>query len=116
MTDSPETITINGVEYVKKGSKIDSEYVIVRTYSAGVFFGKIKERNGKEGTVVDARRLWYWKGAASLSQMALEGVSCPRECKFPEAVPEVTLTEIIEILPCTAEAIKSLQGVPIWKA
>ena len=52
-------------------------YFIVRTYSAGVFAGEIESRNGKEVVMRNARRLWYWDGAASLSQLAMEGVSEP---------------------------------------
>lgn len=91
-------------------------YVIARTYSAGVFFGKLESRNGKEGILRDARRLWYWEGAASLSQLAMEGVSLPGSCKFPQAVDRVLLTEIIEILDTTEECKKSIESVEIWKA
>ena len=49
------------------------KYVIVRTYSAGVFAGNLKSRDGKEVTLTNARRLWYWSGAASLSQLAVAG-------------------------------------------
>ena len=63
-----ETITINGEEYVKK-QKVDYlKYVICRTYSAGVFAGYLESRNGQEVVLRNARRIWYWKGAASLSQ------------------------------------------------
>jgi hypothetical protein len=91
------------------------DYVIVRTYSAGVFFGIITSRKGQEVVMKDARRIWYWKGAASLSQMAIDGVKYPNECKFPEAVPEITLFQAIEIIPCSANAVKSIKGVPIWR-
>lgn len=91
-------------------------YVIVRTYSAGVFAGTLESRKGQEVVLIDARRLWYWKGAASLSQLAVDGTSCPSECKFPVAVPRVKLLQAIEILDVTAVAKKSIQGVPIWKA
>ena len=93
-----------------------SEYHIVRTYSSGVFCGVIESRNGKEVVLNDARRLWYWKGAASLSQLAVEGVSYPNECKFPEAVNGVILLEAIEILPVTVKAKASIDSVPVWKA
>lgn len=96
--------------------KATYEYVIVRTYSAGVFAGEIKSRNGKEVELINARRLWSWSGAASLSQMAMEGTSKPDECKFPCEVSSVILTEAIEILPCTEKAKKSIKGVKIWKA
>ena len=92
------------------------KYVICRTYSAGVFAGNLKSRDGKEATLTNARRLWYWAGAASLSQLAVTGTSKPKECKFPVAVPSVTLTEVIEILDVTPEAETSIQAVPEWKS
>ena len=88
---------------------------IVRTYSAGVFLGTIKERNGKEVLLENARRIWYWDGAATLSQLANEGTSKPQNCKFPAAVAEVLLTEAIEIIPATEAAIASIAAVPVWK-
>lgn len=91
------------------------QWVIVRTYSAGVFFGRLEERAGKEARVADARRIWYWAGAASLSQLANEGTSRPEECKFPAAVPAVELTEVIEILPCSERAQASIRSVPEWR-
>jgi hypothetical protein len=91
-------------------------YVIVRTQSAGAFAGTLEGRKGKEVTLSDARRLWYWRGAASLSQMAVTGTSRPSECKFPVAVPSVTLTEAIEILPASKQARKSIEEVPVWTA
>ena len=89
-------------------------YVVIRTYSAGVFAGYLISRKGKEAVMEGARRLWYWKGAASLSQIATEGVKCPLECKF--AVPvNITLTEVIEIIQTTKAAQKNIEGVSEWK-
>lgn len=88
---------------------------IVRADRAGVFFGKIKERNGSEVTMTDVRRLWYWDGAASLSQMAVEGVKNPQNCNFTVTVPEMTILGVIEVIPCTDEAEKNIKGVPEWK-
>lgn len=90
------------------------KYCIVRTYSAGVFAGVVTSKDGKEVSVKNARRLWYWDGAASLSQLAMEGVKKPENCKFPCEVDEVFLTEAIEIIPCTETAIKSIAEVPVW--
>ena len=89
--------------------------VIIRTEKAGVFFGNIKERNGQEVTMTNCRRLWYWSGAASLSQLAVDGPSNPKECKFTIAVDEMTILGVIEIIPCTDEAIKSINAVKVWK-
>ena len=90
-------------------------YVIVRTYSAGVFAGTLENREGKEVTLSNARRLWYWEGAASLSQLAMEGVKKPESCKFPQEVDEILLTEAIEILSVTPEAQSNISKVPVWK-
>ena len=92
------------------------KYVIVRTYSAGVFAGILKAHENKEVTLTNARRLWYWSGAASLSELSVNGTKKPNECKFPCAVDEVVLTEIIEILAVTDVAQKSIEEVPIWSA
>lgn len=90
------------------------KYVIVRTYSAGVFAGIIKSRKGQEVNMTNARRLWYWKGAASLSQLAIEGVKYPAECKF--AIPvKVDLLQAIEIIEVTAKARKNIEAVPVWR-
>lgn len=90
-------------------------YCMVRTYSAGVFAGTIVSRKGKEVELKDARRIWYWDGAASLSQLATEGTKKPESCKFPCPVASVLLTEVIEIIPITLAAKKSLAAVPVWK-
>ena len=120
----PETMMIDDVKYIRADSvetqaqaeDVDGmECVIIRTYSAGVFMGYLKSREGKEVELVNARRLWYWSGAASLSQMALEGVKNPDTCKFPAVVPKITLTEAIEILPVSKKAQASINEVPIWK-
>lgn len=92
------------------------KYVIVRTYSAGVFAGILAQRDGKEALVKNARRIWYWEGAASLSQLAQQGTSKPDECKFPCEVPSVLLTEVIEILEVSQEAEESIKNVNEWKA
>lgn len=94
----------------------ERKYVIARTQSAGVFAGTMESRNGKEAVLTNARRLWYWAGAASLSQLAVSGTSNPSGCKFPVAVPRVELLEVIEILDVTPEGQKSIEEVPVWKA
>lgn len=119
METNTNEIIINNVSYVPKNSEIGAneglQYVIVRTLSAGVFAGSFKSRVGQEVVLLGARRIWYWEGAASLSQLAMEGTSRPEKCKFPIAVDRIELLQVIEILDCTNKAKKSIQGVPIWK-
>ena len=87
---------------------------IVRTLSAGVFFAEVESRKGDEVVLTNARRLWYWSGAASLSEMAVKGVSNPNACKFPAPVPRETVLGVIEILDVTEQAAATLDSVPIW--
>ena len=89
--------------------------VIVRADRAGVFYGEIKERVGSEVTMTNVRRLWYWDGAASLSQLATNGTTAAKNCKFTVYVPEMTILGVIEIIPCTDKAIASIEGVESWK-
>ncbi|MGH7738562.1 MAG: DUF6948 domain-containing protein [bacterium] len=92
-------------------------FVIVRSSSAGCFFGNLVRKKDKEVALSECRRLWRWAGAASLSQLAVEGTSNPSDCKFPIAVPgPQILMEVIEIIPVTEKGRKSIEGVPIWKA
>lgn len=89
-----------------------------------MFAGYLKELGGKStcgesgsaAVVVNARRIWYWAGAATLSQLAVDGTSKPKDCKFPVEVPEVILTEVIEIIPCTEKARLSIASVAVWSA
>ena len=119
------TITVNGIEYVRasenernkhKAKELDGmPFKIVRTYSAGVFAGYIEKREGKEVTIRNAIRIWYWDGAASLSQLAVDGTCKPEKCKFAIPVDKILVTEAIEILDCTEKARESIQGVKTWK-
>ena len=90
------------------------KYCMVRSRHAGVFAGFLKERNGKEVLLTEAIRMHYWDGAASLSQLATDGTSKPENCRFPVAVSEVLLTEVIEIIPITEKAKSSILSVQIW--
>jgi hypothetical protein len=91
------------------------KYVIVRTHSAGVFAGELESRKGQEVVLLNARRLWYWSGAASLSQLATDGTKDPSNCKFPCTVDRIELLQAIEILDVTPAARKSIEQVIIWK-
>jgi hypothetical protein len=92
------------------------QYVIARSRFAGVFAGTLESQTGQTVTLINARRLWYWSGAASLSQLAMEGVKHPEACKFPCEVAMVKLLEVIEILLVSDEAKLNIAQVPTWSA
>jgi hypothetical protein len=91
------------------------ERKIIRTKNAGVFFGKVVSREGDTVVLSNARRLYYWEGASSLSEMAQHGTSKPTGCKFPCAVDEIEVFEVIEIISVTEVAAESIDKVKEWK-
>lgn len=99
---------------MKKEQENKEKYYMVRADRAGVFAGNIKEKNGSEVTMTNVRRIWYWDGAASISQLAVDGTSKPKDCKFTVAVEEMTILGVIEIIPCTEKAEKIIKEVKVW--
>lgn len=97
------------------GKDMIGKYVIVRADGAGVFAGTLKEKDGTEVVLTDCRRIWYWEGAASISQLATEGTTNPRACKFTVTVDTICIMDVIEIIPCTDTAEKIIKDVPVWK-
>ena len=88
---------------------------IIRADRAGVFFGEIESRTGSEVTMRNVRRIWYWEGANTLSQLAVDGTMFPDKCKFSVVVESMTILGVIEIIPCTDKATKSISEVPEWR-
>jgi len=117
-------VTINGKKYVlvdsiqsqtKAESKDGLEYKLIRCSNSGVFAGYLKSIVFQTAIILEARRIWYWSGAASLSQLAIDGTTKPNDCKFPEAVSKIQVTDCIEILDVTDKAKKSIDSVKIWR-
>ena len=81
-------------------------FVVIRTFSAGVHVGELVKRDGKEVELANSRRVWSWAGARTLSEMSQRGVA--KGSKLSEVVPSITLTEAIEIIPCSVEARSNL--------
>jgi hypothetical protein len=118
----PKTIMIDGVEYVRStdlkapAEKLDGlKYVIIRSKDAGCFSGYLVEKKDRNVKLRKARRLWYWDGAASLSQLAMEGVKKPDNCKFPCEVDNVEIDDVCEVIDATAKAQESINSVQVWK-
>lgn len=114
---NPKTIVIDGATYVlrEESAVVTENYVIIRSQGSGVHAGYLESRDGGEVVLSNARRIWYWEGAASLSQLAMEGTSKPGSCKFPMAVTSITVLNVLEIIPCTEAARASIEGVKVWK-
>ena len=118
--NEPKVMMINNVNYVREDittTVMDlSQIVLVRTYSAGVHFGTLKEHDRATNTVVliDAKRLYEWSGACSLSQVAVDGVTLEGS-KISVAVPQITLGRAIEIIPMSVKSATQMWGAKEWK-
>lgn len=91
-------------------------YVIARCREAGVHAGRLVSRKGREVVLENSRRIWFWKGAASLSEIAVYGAKYPAECRIGVVVPRTELLEACEILFCQPEGQKMIEGCAPWRA
>lgn len=118
----PKTIKIDDVEYVRADANqlaqsVDNmRYCVVRTYSAGVHIGYVAEfgeKHPQHAKLLKSRRLHYWSGACSLSQVAMDGVSS--ESRIAMEIPEIELTDVIEVIPCSTKTAEFFQKAKAWK-
>lgn len=120
----PKVISIDGVDYIRKDDIVNSPAVdsdglpcVIVSCGAsggGIHFGFLKSKVADEVILVGSRRVQYWSGAASISEMAIRGVGKPAECRFAPVVPEITLLKVVEIIPVSTKAQANLFGVPVW--
>jgi hypothetical protein len=110
-----DSVIINGEVYEKKRSAETHPWVVIRSKDAGVFLGRLVREDGARVELVESRRIYYWDGAATLSQLSQEGVKSVSNCKFPCVMPYQTILGVCEIIPATAAAVLSIQAVPVWK-
>ena len=89
--------------------------VIVRADKAGVFYGTLVAKNELEVQMNNVRKLYYWSGANAVEQIALEGVKNPQDCQFTVANEEATISNYIQIITCSEQAIINIENVPVWK-
>lgn len=94
-------------------------FVIVRAKDAGVHAGGLVNRD-TQGYVVlrNARRIWFWSGAASLSELAVYGAANPKDCRFGAKIErqEIRLTDVCEIIHCQLEGQVMIERQPEWRA
>ena len=119
-----DELVIDGTTYVPKQSVTQlapetdgMKYCVIRTYSAGVHIGYVKEFGAKHpqhATLIKSRRLHYWEKACSLSQVAIDGV-CEDESRIAMELPEIQLTDVIEVINCSEKAMNFFKNAKAWK-
>jgi hypothetical protein len=92
-------------------------YVIARCNGAGVHAGEMVSSDGKGRVVLrNSRRIWYWDGAASLSEIAVYGASKPGKCRFAAKVEKTEVLDCKEIIYCQQAGRKMIEEQPEWRA
>ncbi len=95
--------------------KKQPKFVIVRSRDAGVHAGTLVSNKGRTVVLKDSIRIWYWSGAATLSELAVYGPKNPTSCKFAVPVNEIALLEACEIIACEPAGEKAIKEVPSWR-
>ena len=118
-------IIVDGQEYIPSDSvqKLapaelvrGMAYCIVRGYQSVVWAGYVKSQEGTKVVLLNVRNIWYWKGAASLSQLSQEGIKDLSDSKITQEIPEFTMLDANSILPCSEAAKKLIAESPVWKS
>ena len=122
----PDSIMIDDQKYIRSDAvnepseKVEGmQYCVIRSYGAGVFCGYLKEQksdlNGVNVELINSRRIHYWDGACSLSQLAIDGSKNIDNCRIAMVVPIQFIANVIEIIPMTKKASQMIQGAELWK-
>ena len=90
--------------------------VIIRTYSAGVWCGTLSQKSGNEVILTNARRLWRWWAAESISLSGVANFGIIEDKSQIAPKVEGVWLEAIEIIPTTDKAEKSIMGAKDAKA
>jgi len=106
-------------EVHNESNKVISDYVVgkicmIRTYSAGVHYGKVLRQDGTQVVLEQSRRIFSWSKAATLSQLALEGDASDDTKVAMTIEAPIVLTQAIEIIPMSKDAVSKL-GEKTWK-
>lgn len=102
------------------GNNGNMPFVIARGYKSGVHAGYLAGETNGRITLIDSRRIWYWSGAASLSEIAVYGCNPDKsdDCKFAAKVARLELlsSDISELIHCQPAGQKMIENQPEWRA
>lgn len=91
--------------------------VLVRDNRAGVHVGTLVSNDQATKTAVlkDARKIWYWKGALSVHDIAAAGLDA-KASKISAPVALVGLNEVVETVLCSKAGGECVLAAPVFKA
>lgn len=89
--------------------------VLVRDNRAGIHVGTLMDLDlaAKTCTLKGARKVWYWKGAASCHGIAARGLSHAGS-KVAPPVELVASCDVVEVILMSDAAAENLRACPVW--
>ena len=97
------------------GASAFGQSVIVRSRDSGVWIGTLARVIGADVTLDRARRVWSWRGAAELTQLARDGVNHSHaDTRIGVTTPVVHVFGICEIIPASGVCVESVGKVSEW--
>lgn len=103
----------------KKTAAKKLEYVILRCTGAGVHAGELVRRGTPRGVTYElrnARRIWRFNGAQTLSEVAVYGLSAESRVAPVVARQEIRYDDVHEIIHCTSTGRTAIETVAQWRA
>lgn len=95
-------------EDVKPQQQVGLKFVVVRTRASGVHCGYLMNVSGQHVALLEARRVWRWRGANTLHELSQDG--CDKDySRISESVPEIVLLDALEVISCSRDAALNLQ-------
>lgn len=90
--------------------------IIARIDRAGVFHGTLLAKDEETTTMTDVRRIYYWQGPLSVTDMSVTGVKAGSKVTLPARCVEFETAKVVELIECTAKASESIENIEPWKA
>ena len=109
--EAKQIAAIFGATQAQPDSPMIGRKCVVRTCNAGVHFGTVSAHSGQQVVLTEARRIHYWEGAFTLSAVAKHGIG--GDSRVSCTIPEILLTDALELIPMSEKATKNLEGSPI---
>jgi hypothetical protein len=99
--------------------KTAGSYVILRCTGAGVHAGILARRGKPDGTTYElrnARRIWRYNGAQTLSEVAVYGLSSESRIAPVVDVQEIRYDDVHEIIHCQPAGRAAIEVAKEWRA
>lgn len=88
--------------------------IIARIDRAGVFYGTLDYIDSEIIRLKDTRRIYFWNGAMSVTDMAAKGITGGK-VTIPVTSVEFMTDKVVELNECSNEAVKSIEAIEAWR-